>query len=113
MEEYAHVADSGVYTARHFTSGLGYPQALKDLALDSKGLLTGELAAENCPRALRLVFEYATYGDPFHTVSPRGRPMPWLLRRVPVRRMPIEGHPMRLTWPDGPRNARTGTISGR
>ena len=62
---YAHIAPSGVYTTRHFGCAWGYPQLLQNPVLNSRGLISGELAAEDCPRAVRLVLQFEPTGPPF------------------------------------------------
>ena len=69
QSRYAHIADKGVYTSRHFTCALFYPQALNNPLLTSRSLLTGELAAEDCPRAVRLILQFAHVGPPMHVVK--------------------------------------------
>jgi hypothetical protein len=64
---FAHSSARGVYTTRHFRCALGYPRQLRNQAYDSQCMMVGELAAADCPRAVRLVLQYDTSGNPIHT----------------------------------------------
>ena len=64
---FAHSSARGVYTTRHFRCALGYPRQLRNKAYDSQCMMVGELAAADCPRAIRLVLQYDTSGNPIHT----------------------------------------------